>query len=323
MLKPTPRAKFGEATPPAIFPPIFGLLGLGLAWRAAVDVFDVPPGVAQFILGAVTLLFLFSLVAYTRKVIRRPGVVAEDLRVLPGLAGLAAMVLAVYLLAAALLPLSTAAARVALFAGAALHLGLFTLVLHGLATGPAAQRQVTPVWHLTFAGIIFAPVAAVPLGYQAASLVILYAAGGIAVPIWAASLVQLARRDPPPPLRPLLAIHLAPASLLGSVALILGHERLATGCAWFAGLILAALLIRARYVTVTGFNPLWGAFTFPLAAFATLMLHLAAAGQGEGYRVVGAVALVAGTLIIPAIAVKVMKGWAKGDLAAKTNAARA
>ena len=86
------RPKFATRTPPAIFPPVFGLFGLGLAWRRAGDTFQMPAALGEMILGAVTLLFVFCALAYGIKVARRPGVIPEDLRVLPGRAGLAAAV---------------------------------------------------------------------------------------------------------------------------------------------------------------------------------------------------------------------------------------
>ncbi|SMX34782.1 tellurium resistance protein [Actibacterium lipolyticum] len=322
MLQAPQKVRFGDQVPPAIFPSIFGLLGLGLAWRRATDAFQAPSAFPDLILGAVTLLFIFATFAYLLKISRRPKVVVEDLRILPGRAGLAAMVLSVYLLAAVLVPMNPAIARGVLGAGLFAHIVLVILVLHSLITGPAEQRQVTPIWHLHFVGFIIAPLSAIPLGYQAACEVVLYVTGAIAVAIWCVSAVQIIRRDPPPPLRPLLAIHLAPASLLGTVSLMLGHIPAALVFAGWGALVLAALLLRARYLTAAGFSPLWGAFTFPLAAYASLLLLLAAAVQSQGLRVAGGIALLAGTLIIPVIAVKVMQAWAKGGLGAKTNAAR-
>jgi len=318
----TPRPPFADQTPPAIFPPVFGAFGLGLAWRRAAEAFAVPAGVGDLILGAVTLLFLFCAVAYGLKLKRRPGVLTEDLRVLPGRAGLSAAVLCVYLLAAALVPLVPVLAHVLLWADLVLHAGLVGLIVWVLATGPAEQRRVTPVWHLQFVGVVVAALAAAPLGHVALSTIILYATLALAVLIWALSLVQFVRRDVPPPLRPLLAIHLAPACLFSTVATSLGLY----GLAWlFSGLALAILLVflaRLPWLLAAGFSPLWGAFTFPLAAFASMMLALAAAGQGEFFRIAGGIALVGATLAIPPIAVKVMQAWARGGLGPKTNAAR-
>ncbi|MEX5729062.1 tellurite resistance protein [Rhodovulum iodosum] len=318
-----PQPRFGEQTPPAIFPPIMGAFGLGLAWRRGAEALAAPAAVGDLVLGAVTLLFLFCAGAYLRKVLRRPGVVIEDLKVLPGRAGLAAMVLSVYLLAAALVPFSPGAALGLMSLALALNAGLAALVLYVLVTGPAEQRAVTPVWHLQFVGFILAGLTSAPLGYDGLSALLLYGTGAVAVLIWALSLVQIVRRDPPPPLRPLLAIHLAPAAVLGTVALLAGQTALALGLAALAAALFAALALRAPYILRAGFSPLWGAFTFPLAAFASLLLGLGAAGQGGGLAIAGGLVLVAATLVIPPILVKVLQAWAKGGLAPKTNAARA
>mgnify|MGYP000268306419 CR=1 FL=1 len=316
------KLKFGQRTPPAIFPPLLGLLGLGLAWRRAEAVFMTPPAIADTILGMVTLLFLWCLLAYGAKLVRRPGVFLEDLTVLPGRAGLAAMTMAVMLLAVVLLPYGDRLAGTALLAGLVGHAVLALTITVKLLTGPAEQRQVTPIWHLSFVGFVIAPLSAVPLGYAAASEALLWVMIAAAALIGAVSLGQLARRDPPAPLRPLLAIHLSPPSLFGLVALQLGWTGAAMGFAALGALILAALVIRARYVVAAGFSPFWGAFTFPLAAFANLVLALGN-GQGDLMRLLGALLLVAATGAIPWIALRVMQAWAKGQLGAKTNAATA
>jgi tellurite resistance protein len=310
-------------TPPAIFPPIFGLMGLGLAWRRAEGVFGVPAAVAELILGMVTLLYLFALLAYLAKMARRPGVLAEDLRILPGRAGLAAMTLSILLFAAVLERYDAGAARVMLFAGLATHGGLAVMVIRALLTGPAEQRRVTPVFHLSFVGFILAPLTAVPLGYTGLSEWVVYLTGAAAVLIWGESLRQFAAAGVPAPLRPLLAIHLAPACLLGTAALLLGWTGLATGFAWLSLALVALFAASARWITAAGFSPLWGAFTFPLAAFASLMLLMAGYVSGGAFRAIAGVALVAATLVIPPIVVKTMQLWAKGQLAVKTNAATA
>ncbi|MBL3570062.1 tellurium resistance protein [Rhodovulum sulfidophilum] len=322
----TPRPRFATQTPPAIFPPVLGALGLGLAWRRAVDPFGVPGAAGDLILGAVTLLFLFMVVAYALKFGRRPGVLAEDLRVLPGRAGLSAAVLSVYVLSAALVPLARPLAEALLWAGLGLHLALLAVLIRGLATGPAEQRRVTPVWHLHFVGFIVACLPAVPLGHAGLATVLLCGTTGVALAIWAASLVQARRLTVPAPLRPVLAIHLAPACLIGTVAASLGLMPLALAASALAAALLVVMLARARWILAAGISPLWGAFTFPMAAFASLMLALAGTAgpgaPGDLFRIAGGVSLVAATLAIPPILLWVMQAWAKGMLGAQTNAAR-
>ena len=81
---PPKKSKMFARTPPAAFPVILGLLGLGLALRRGLAEAGWPEAVADMILGMAVLLWVFAIVAYGVKVFRRPGVVTEDMRVLPG-----------------------------------------------------------------------------------------------------------------------------------------------------------------------------------------------------------------------------------------------
>jgi tellurite resistance protein len=140
----------------------------------------------------------------------------------------------------------------------------------------------------------------------------------VALAIWGVSVVQLARRVPPAPLRPMLAIHLAPASLFATTASLTGHTLLAQGFALLALAILIALLAYIRWITETGFSPLWGAFTFPMAAASTALML-----QGGVLGLIGQGLLVLALGGVPWIAYRVLKLWPGGRLAAKTNAAEA
>ena len=310
------RSGLFRRTPPAIFPPVMGLFGLGLAWRRGAEAAGLPGGLAEALLGGVTLIYAFALLAYLAKVARRPGVVAEDLRILPGRAGLAAANLSGMLLAAVLVPYAPGLALAVVALAIVLHVALGAAVLRLFLTGPEEARVITPVWHLTFVGYILAPLSLIPLGHAGLSQGILYATIPVAAAIWAVSLRQIATRIPPAPLRPLLAIHLAPASLFATVSAMLGLPGLSTGFAVLAGLILLVLLAGARWITAAGFSALWGAFTFPLAACTSAWL-------AAGWAVPGLILLAAATGVVLPVAVKVMQAWAKGGLAIKTNAATA
>ncbi|MGP3696480.1 SLAC1 family transporter [Rhodobacter sp. NSM] len=312
---PPRRSRPFQRTPPAIFPPILGLLGLGLGLRAAGDIWGLDTGVGEAVLGAVTGLGAFAVAAYAAKVVQRPKVVIEDLRVLPGRAGLAALVLGLLVLAAVLLPYSLAAARVVLVAGLGLQALLALTVGTLFLTGPKEGRAVTPVWHLHFVGFIIGGLTAAPVGWPGLGLAILAFCAPVAAAIWLGSLLQFVRRVPPAPLRPLLAIHLAPAALLGLVSLNQGMPMVATACGAVGGVFLVILVASGRWLLASGFSPLWGALTFPLAAYAGLLLNL--------WPIAGGVLLVAAVLAIPPIAVRILQDWAKGNLAVRTNAAEA
>ena len=323
---PTPPSAiaFGSATPPAVFPPILGLFGLGLAWRQAAVSLGLPGAIGELILGAVTLLYLFAALSYGVKLARRPGVLPEDMRVLPGRGGVGAALMALCLLAAALVPYSAGLASAVVLAAVLLQLALILLFLRLLAGWPPEQRRVTPVQHILLVGMICAPLALAPLGMTALATVIFALTGLAAAGIWGASLAQLVRGAvPPPPLRPAMAIHLAPAALLAMVALKLGYQGLALGLAVWAIAIFTALLGSWRALTAAGFSAMWGSFTFPIAAFAGMMLGLGSDLGLPAARWIGAAALVGGSLLIPWIAYRVLQAWAKGSLATATNAARA
>lgn len=305
-------------TPPAIFPPIMGLFGLGLCWRRAAEAGMLPGAVGEMTLGAVTLLFLFAAFAYLAKLARRTAALVDDLRILPGRAGLAAMVLCVYLLSIALLPYWPVLARAVLFAGLVAHLGFVAVLVHVFVTGPAEQRRVSPVWHLSFVGFIIGGLAAALMGMEFLALFILAATAIMATTVWAISLDQIVREGVPAPLRPLLAIHLSPAALLGMVAARLGLLSLAQIFAVLAALLLAVMVLRLRWLTQAGFSPMWGAFTFPLAATGSLWLGLGGVWLWPGMAV-----LAVTTAVIPAIAWGVLRMWASGQLAVRTNAATA
>jgi tellurite resistance protein len=129
---------------------------------------------------------------------------------------------------------------------------------------------------------------------------------------------QLLHRIPPAPLRPLLALHLGPASLLATISSLQHHPWLAAAFALFGATILLAMILTLRWVTESGFSPFWGAFTFPVAAYANALLTL-----GGPWRTAGVMVLMAATALVLPVSVKILRSWLRGDLAARTNAATA
>ena len=304
-------------TPPAVFPVLLGLLGLGLALRRGLEG-TVLAGLAEALMGGLLVVWAFAVLAMAAKIARRPGVLAEDLRVLPGRAGMAAATMSVMAAAGVVLPYAPGAAVALAFAGLVLQ-GVLALVLVAvLARMPAEAREVNPAWHLQFVGFVVAAVPLAQAGWAGLAGGIFWATLVPAGLIWGVSLAQLIRRVPPAPLRPLLAVHLAPAALFATVAALTGQGALAAGFA-VAGLVLLAVLAAAgRWIAESGFSALWGAFTFPLAALAGGLL-----ATGGLFRLPGLAVMVLAALVVPAIAWRVLKLWPGGRLAAKTNAAEA
>jgi tellurite resistance protein len=312
---PTAPGRFRQV-PPAIFPPVLGLLALGLAWRRGAEAFGLPAGPAEMLLGAVSLLWAAAVFAYAAKLVQRPSVLAEDVAILPGQGGCSALAMTFSAVALVLVPHAPGLAAGLLAAALLVHLVVAVLVARVLLAASPEGRTVTPVWHLTFVGIIVAALPALELGVTSLAWALFGLTLPVALVLWGLSLRQILARIPPAPLRPLLAIHLAPAALLGIVAFGLGQGLVAQGFAVVSVAILIALVASARWLTVAGFSPFWSSFTFPLASTATLLIVL-----GGMWRVPGGLVLVAATLLILPVAVKILQLWIKGTLGPRSNAA--
>lgn len=310
------------AMPPAVFTPILGLLGLGLAWRQAAGVWAAVPGIAgELLLGVAAALWLVAVAGYAAKAWQRPGVLTEDAKALPGRAGLAAAGVGGLALALGLVPHAPALARGLLVLALLWQAGFAVLVLRLIRRGPPEGRRATPIWQLTFVGFIVAPPAAVPLGWGGLAAAILALMVPVAAAIYLASLRQILRAAPLPPQRPLLAIHLAPVSLAGLGCAALGLDAASALATALASGLALALLAGVRAITAAGFTPFWGAMTFPLTAFASLLTLTA--GRHGWLQAAAIAMLLLASVAVPWIAVRILLLWPGGRLAQMTGAARA
>ena len=303
-----------DRVPPAVFPAILGLMGLGLALRRGLEAAGLPIGLADLLLGAAAMIWAYAVFAYGVKLARRPSVMLEDMKILPGRTGLAASTVGAMALAAAVAPFSVPLGKGMLVVALAGHAIVMLLTIRVLLSLPPEGREVNPGWHLTFIGYIVGGLAALTVGWPMLALGLVWWTVVVAGMIWAISLVQLVRRIPPAPLRPMLAIHLAPMSFIATITASLGMELMAQVALTLAAAIFVALLAAGRWITVSGFSAMWAAFTFPLSAFAGALFAC-------GWELPGMVVLVAALGVIPPIAYRVITLWGSGRLAAVTNAA--
>ena len=307
-----------------MFPAVLGLLGLVLVWMQGARMFPVPRGLVDLAAGMVTLLFLFCVGAYLAKAAMRPSAVIDDLKTLPGRTGLAAAGVGFIVEARLLIELTP------WLAGLCLAVGLAVVLAVALFVGPRRLRGTdtggppTPAMHLIFVGFIPAPAAALPLGVSPALVtgLILYCTLA-ALFITALTIRPLITRDLAPPLRPLQAIHLAPPAFISTGFLLAGYPTASLVALIWASAIAALLILRLRWITEGGFSGFWSALTFPVTAFAGALLIASEAFNADAVRTLGALVLIAVTLYVPVIAVRVLKLWAKGVLAVKTNASTA
>ncbi len=308
--------------PPAIFPAVLGLLGLVMAWSRAVEALSAPRWLVDMAAGMVTLLVVFCVGAYLSKIIIRISALRDDLNTLPGRLGVTALALVLMLLAALLAPLSPGLAVLCLVAGI---IGWGAMLIHVLPQrlgGKDPTGPITPAMHLVFVGLIVSPAAALALGASREALVaITWYAILASVPVYALTLPNLLLGRGTPPLRPLHGIHLAPVSLIAGAGFMTGQSVLGLVALGFATIIALVLLVRISWLIEGGFSGFWSALTFPLTAFASALLAAGDLLDSGPLRIAGGIVLLLASFVVPIIVYRVMKLWAKGVLAAKTNAA--
>ena len=311
-----------RSTPPAIFPVTLGFLGLSLALRNSSGVLPIPHEIGDLMLGVSSAYFLFFAVLFVAKVLARPAVVLEELKVPPARAGVAAFPMAIMLLAAALLPLGVQVPLV-WWTGVGFYFIATGLVAYSIITGPPEARMFSPFQYLAFVGPIVGPVAGISLGYVTASFWLAMAAMLPYIAITLGYGYKLTKVRPPMPLRPSLVIVLAPTSLFALAFGQLGIEWAFHLFYWMSVAMAVVMLIFARWLTQGGYTPIWGSFTFPIATFINLNIY----AIGKGLGVIATTGMIAGLLIGTPLIIYVIwmtsKLWIKGDLSKKTGAATA
>lgn len=317
-----PRTPLWRSTPPAVFPVALGFMGLGLAWRNAAGAIGTPHEIGDLLLGAATAFYLFFLALYLVKTAARPWVLMEDMVTPPARAGIAALAMTMILLAAALLPFGLHVPEVWV-AGIFLLFLQVIVVLRAILGEPPETRAYSPFQYMTFVGPVVAPVAGIPLGYSTASFWLAMFALVTFTIITVGYGRKLIKVRPPVPLRPSLAIALAPVSLFGLTFGMLDMEAafLATyGLAWLLAL---ALLVCGPWMMRGGWTPIWGAFTFPVATFTNLQVLALAKGIGTLALVGIWAGLAIGTPLILFVLYRTGMAWITGELAKKSGAATA
>ena len=308
-------------TPPAIFPTAFGFMALALGWRNAADVWTwLPQDIGNLLLALSTAYFLWFLMFYFLKVAARPSVIMDDMRTPPARAGMAAAAMSMMLLAAALLPLGFHVPLV-WWVGVAMSVFATVVVLRAIWTDPPERRHFSTFQYLTFVGPVVGPIAGVPLGHAAESVLLINAAL-VAWLIVTAGILLTWRRDPPPPaLRPSVALFLAPTCLFA-----LGYDSLGWGGGfavfyWLGNLVALALLALLPWMIRGGYGPVWAAF----AVAAALFLEMQAAALARGYGLAAEIGtwagLVIATPVVLWIAWRMMMQWVTGELTRRSHGA--
>lgn len=307
---------------PGWFTLVMGLSGLALAWQRATPFMGELAAAGALVLGAIAatvfvLLAVLSLLRWQRY----PQALADDLKHPVRHAFVAAVPVSLILLATVAVALAgpNALANALWWLGCGLQLLVTVWVLgRWLAPGKGlAWPAITPVLFIPVVGNVLAPLAGVPLGHAAWSAAQL----GIGLLLWPVLLALLAVRIGttglwPERLLPTTFITIAPPAVIGLALAQLGAPALLVWGLWGVALFFAlwsAQLLR-RSVSQPFGLPFWG-LSFPLAALATLALHLAV-GAAPAFQTLATLLLALATLVVAALALATVKGLRNGSLLA-------
>ncbi len=301
---------------------VMGLSGLALAWhRAAPLMGEMADGVALVSAGLAGLVFLALAVATVWRWRRHPEAWDEDRRHPVRHTFVATLPISMMVLATAAVALLGPVRPAAWlwWCGALSQLMVSWWVLSRWwrpGQGGLAWASVTPALLIPVVGNVLAPLAGVPLGHADWSA----AQFGIGLLFWPVVMVLLAVRIATQGmfaerLLPTLFILLAPPTVVGLSALQLGAPPVvAWGCWGIAAFSFAWVGSTAPRLRRLPFSLAHWGLSFPLTAFATLTLRLAA--PAGVLAVLGLALLALASLVILGLLAGTVRGLRDGSLLA-------
>jgi tellurite resistance protein len=293
------------ALPLPLLGSVLGLGGLGLVWRTAAAALGLPGWIGEVVLAVMALDFAVLVTLHGWRAIRHPEALRAEFTS-PAMAPFFSVFsIGGLLVAATLTPYWLGGARLLWEASVLLQLALAALLLARWLRGEADPALMAPPLIIPFVANILAALFGVPLGHPELSWAML----GIGLLFWLPLQTLLLHRmlvGPalPPPLRPSMAILLAPPSVLGLALMALeGHASPAVlACAGLATLVAAGLALTARHMAAAGFSLVWWSFTFPACAYAALLMQLLPGRMGAPGVMLCGLALVVATAIVLRVA---------------------
>lgn len=304
---------------PAWFAIVMGLCGLSLAWWRATPLFgEGAVGASVVIAAAAALAFVVLAVASVWRAIAFPKALAEDVRHPVRHPFVAAVPVAVLLLATVAYALLGAAPWIQwlwMVGAAGQFVATVWVLARWLVPGGLAWTALTPVVFIPIVGNVLTPLAGVPLGLPA------WAAAQFAVGLvfWPVILTMLAVRIAtqglwPERLLPATFISVAPAAVIGLSLLQMGVPQVvAWGCWGVAFFFLCWSLSVVPRLAGQPFNIAFWGLSFPLAAFASLTLTLAALAA-PAFQWLAVAVLAAVSLVITGLVIGTLRGLRQGRL---------
>ncbi|WP_424811700.1 hypothetical protein [Roseococcus sp. YIM B11640] len=270
-----------------------GLGGMGLAWRVFAEAAPWAAPVGEALMALTALAWIVITALHVMRAMRHPFMAREDWQhpFRGSFAG--AIAIGLMLVAATLLPYVPGVARVVLLVAVALQWGVGLALLGRALRGEGSGAMLAPPLLIPLVGNLVASIFAPALGMPMLGWMLF----GVGTTLWLALQPLLLHRmveGPPLPvvLRPAFFILLAPPAVSAlALEALGGHGPLVFALYGFACFTLALLVIELPFLVAGGFNPGFWAFTFPLAAFASITMRLADFGIGAAALAVCSLAI--------------------------------
>ncbi len=317
-MKEKPAIGFAATLPLPLFASVMGTCGLGLVWHAAESRWGFEPLISGSLTVLAGLIFAVLLLAYGWKVLHYRDRVLTEIHHPVRINFLPAIAINLILLGILARPWLEPLSDSLWMLGAALQLVLTVAIVTVWFNKERPPNSLNPAWFIPAVGNVLVPLAAVPAGWELTAWFFF----SVGMFFWAilGTLVfyRLVTGDAlEPPMRPTLAILMAPPAVAFLAWLQLSGGETGAGLMLYFVALLTFLLLLPQ---VPGFLklpffPSWWAYTFPLAAFTVACFRFAettgAIGNGPLVLLTGLV-----TVVIVSVAARTLVAVARGELAA-------
>jgi len=312
-----PDQGFAATMPLPLFASVMGTCGLGLVWHVAEHRWGLPAVISGALTAIALGLLLVLLAAYSFKVVRFRDRVIAELKNPIRINFLPAISINLILLGILVRPWLEPAANALWMVGAGVQLILTITIVTIWLNSERPPNSLNPAWFIPAVGNILVPVASVPAGYVMIGW--FFFSVGLFYWIILGTIVfhRLVIGDAlEPPMRPTLAILMAPPAVAFLAWLQLGESLGGVGLVlYFIGLLNFLLLIpQVPGFLKLPFFPSWWAYTFPLAAFTVATFRFASETSAiPGFILIALTVLVTG--VISLVAGRTLIAVKRGELA--------
>lgn len=318
----TPRntvpTSFIANLPLPLFASVMGLSGLALVWHAMETRWEFAPLASTALTAIAGLIFLILIPAYALKAVRHRDRVMTELRHPVRINFLPAISINLILLGILSRPWLEPLSNMLWLSGAGLQLALTVLIVNVWFNSERPPNSLNPAWFIPAVGNVLVPMAAIPAGYELTAWFFFSAGMFFWVILGTVVFYRLIIGDAlEPPMRPTLAILLAPPAVAFLAWLHLNGDAPGAGLTFYFIALLTFLLLIPQIpgFLKLPFFPSWWAYTFPLAAFTAASFRFDELTGAIGHAPLLLLAIVV-NLIIITVAARTIVAVIRGELAA-------